>query len=165
MMARQFLFTPLGMLRLAATDTALTALLPARNLGRNEPNSLTEQAAAQLEEYFAGKRQEFTVDLAPVGTEFQQRVWNKLREIPYGKTVTYGQLAAAMGQPTACRAVANAVGKNPLLIFLPCHRVVAAAGLGGFSGGLDLKRKLLRLEGVEISEKSPFSEKFFFTFR
>ena len=78
--------------------------------------------------------------------------------------MTYGELAAAIGQPTACRAVANAVGKNPLLIFIPCHRVVGASGLGGFSAGLEAKRALLTLEGVQISEKSPFSEKFFFTF-
>ena len=99
-----------------------------------------------------------------MGTAFQQAVWTALRRIPYGKVTTYGALAAAIGRPTACRAVANAVGKNPVLILLPCHRVVASGGIGGFTGGLHLKRRLLSVESIEIAEKTPFSEKFLFTF-
>ncbi|MBQ7871496.1 MAG: methylated-DNA--[Oscillospiraceae bacterium] len=150
--------TPIGPLVLEEGEGGVTRLLPGE--GTEEASA----AAAQLREYFAGERREFTVDLAPAGTPFQKAVWAAMCRIPYGKVVTYGQLAAAIGRPTACRAVANAVGKNPILILQPCHRVVAAGGLGGFSAGLEKKRALLRLEGVEIAENSPFSEKYIFTF-
>lgn len=147
-MAQQFLFSPIGLLRLTATETALTSVALARTLGRNQPNSVTEEAARQLTEYFAQKREEFTIALAPEGTEFRLRVWRELAKIPYGKTVTYGQLAAAIGQPKAARAVGTAVGRNPLLILLPCHRVLGAGSIGGFTGGLDIKRQLLTLEHI-----------------
>ena len=125
---------------------------------------LSNEVVKLKQEYFEKKRKEFNIFFIPMGTPFQLQVWSKMAQIPYGKIVTYGQLAAAIGQPTAARAVANAVGENPFLIFLPCHRVVAADGLGGFSAGLEAKRALLRLEGVEISENTAFSEKFLFTF-
>lgn len=108
---------------------------------------LTLQAAAELEEYFAGKRQKFTVPLSPHGTEFQQAVWEALRAIPYGETRTYGEIAAAVGRPRAARAVGMANHDNPLLIFTPCHRVVGKNGaLTGFACGLEVKRRLLELE-------------------
>lgn len=150
--------TPIGPLALRGGEAGVTRILPGEAAVRDGA------AERQLEEYFAGKRTEFTVRLAPAGTPFQRAVWAAMCRIPYGKVVTYGQLAAAIGRPTACRAVANAVGKNPILILQPCHRVVAAGGLGGFSAGLEKKRALLRLEGVEIAENSPFSEKYIFTF-
>ncbi len=128
------------------------------------PNFVTEQAKTQLEEYFAGKRTEFMMFFLYNGTDFQRLVWSKLSEIPYGKVVTYGQLAAAIGQPTACRAVANAVGQNPYLVFLPCHRVVASDGIGGFSAGLEAKKHLLTLEGINFSDSGAISPKFLFTF-
>ncbi len=132
--------------------------------GEAAPNEVTDKVIVQLSEYFDGKRQLFSLFFITLGTEFQREVWLKLSGIPYGKVVTYGQLAEAMGQPAACRAVAQAVGQNPFLILLPCHRVVAADGLSGFSAGTEAKRRLLALEGVEISENQPISEKFFFTF-
>ncbi len=108
---------------------------------------LTRQAAAELDEYFAGKRTAFTVPLSPHGTDFQQAVWEALRAIPYGRTRTYGEIAVAVGRPRAARAVGMANHDNPLLIFTPCHRVVGKNGaLTGFACGLEVKRWLLELE-------------------
>lgn len=113
-------------------------------------------AITQLGEYFAGERRRFDLPLAPRGTEFQRRVWRALMEIPYGETISYGELARRIGQPTASRAVGLANGANPLPVIVPCHRVIGADGtLTGFGGGLPIKRKLLALEaeghGVERS--------------
>ena len=163
-MSVRYLRTPVGVLRLSAQDGRLREIARTEAAGEDDPDPATDRAAEQLMEYFSGKRKEFTIELAPLGTPFQRAVWAKLAEIPFGKVVTYGELARAIGRPTACRAAANAVGKNPLLIVLPCHRVVAADGLGGFSAGISVKRALLRRERVIFSEKSVFSEKFFFTF-
>lgn len=160
----QYFNSPIGRLRIDADQRKLRGVSMAAETGEDLPSELSQRAALQLQEYFETKRKEFNIFFIPMGTPFQMQVWSKLSEIPYGKVVTYGQLAAAIGQPTAVRAVANAVGENPFLIFLPCHRVVAADGLGGFSAGLEAKRALLRLEGVEISENTAFSEKFLFTF-
>ena len=100
-------------------------------------------------QYFQGKRREFDLPFAPKGTPFQQKVWNELAKVPYGTVVTYGELAARVGSPKACRAVGQANHNNPLPIFLPCHRVVGTKGaLIGYAGGLELKQWLLRLEGV-----------------
>ena len=112
---------------------------------------LTAQAAAELEEYFAHRRNTFTVPLSPHGTEFQLAVWRALRDIPYGQTRTYGEIAAAVGRPRAARAVGMANHDNPLIIFTPCHRVVGKNGdLTGFACGLEVKRRLLELEGAQI---------------
>lgn len=108
---------------------------------------LLEEAEKELMEYFSGNRQEFQVPLRPKGTEFQCRVWNALREIPYGKTATYGEIAARIGSPRASRAVGGANHENPLPIFIPCHRVIGADGkLVGYSDGLPRKEFLLALE-------------------
>jgi methylated-DNA-[protein]-cysteine S-methyltransferase len=106
-----------------------------------------EQLRDELADYFAGRRHRFTLALAPAGTPFQRRVWQALQTIPYGVTVTYGELAEQLGQPTASRAVGGANGRNPIAVVIPCHRVVAGNGLGGYTGGLDLKRWLLSHEG------------------
>ena len=104
----------------------------------------------QLDEYFAGKRKTFDLPLAPKGTEFQQKVWNALKEIPYGETRTYGEIAAAIGNPKGARAVGMANNKNPIGILIPCHRVVGANGkLVGYAGGMEKKEWLLRLEKNE----------------
>jgi methylated-DNA-[protein]-cysteine S-methyltransferase len=108
-------------------------------------------AATQLAEYFAGRRREFDLQLAPVGTDFQLRVWHALCAIPYGAVRNYGDVARAIGQPKATRAVGQANGRNPLPIVIPCHRVLAGDGtIGGYSSGLDIKHRLLALEGVEL---------------
>jgi len=105
------------------------------------------EAVRQLREYFAGKRRDFDLPLAPEGTDFQRRVWRKLQEIPYGETISYGELAKRVGNPKASRAVGSANGKNRIPIVIPCHRVIAGdGGLGGFGGGLTVKQKLLALE-------------------
>jgi methylated-DNA-[protein]-cysteine S-methyltransferase len=105
------------------------------------------QAQQQLEEYFAGKRRKFTVKLDPAGTEFQNKVWNALRTIPFGETRSYGEIANQIGSRKAVRAVGAANGRNPLSIIVPCHRVIGADGkLTGFAGGLEVKAQLLALE-------------------
>lgn len=150
--------TPIGPLLVAADGTAVTeVLLPntgaaARGSTPGPIPAVLRRAVRQLEEYFAGARRNFSVPLAPAGTPFQVSVWSALDEIPYGETVTYGELAAAVGRPGAFRAVGQANGANPLPIFHPCHRVVAAGGhLGGYGGGLDVKRRLLALEGSPLA--------------
>ena len=163
-MFTEYLETPLGLLRLTANETALCQIALAETRGESVPNAVTQEAVLQLSEYFLKKREDFSVPLAPQGTAFQKSVWAALKRIPYGKVVTYGQLATAVGNAKAVRAAASAAGKNPLALILPCHRVVAANGLGGFAWGLAAKRMLLRLEGVEIPKKSAFSENFLFTF-
>jgi methylated-DNA-[protein]-cysteine S-methyltransferase len=112
-------------------------------------SALLARTRAQLGEYFAGRRTTFDLPLGPRGTEFQRHVWTTLAGIPYGETISYAQLAARVGKPTAMRAVGAANGRNPLPIVLPCHRVIGADGsLTGFGGGLPTKQFLLQLEGA-----------------
>lgn len=112
-----------------------------------EETNLLKEAGKQLQEYFAGKRKVFQLPFAPEGTEFQQRVWKALQDIPYGETRSYKQVAEAIGNPKACRAVGMANNRNPLALFIPCHRVIGANGkLVGYGGGLDVKVCLLKLE-------------------
>lgn len=146
-MAEGYLSTPIGWLKLTATQRLLTGVALVRAPEPAQENPIICQARQQLAEYFAGTRRTFTVPFRyPSATPFQIQVWDALQQIPYGQTVTYGQLASALGNSGAARAVGAAAGKNPLMIFLPCHRVVAANGIGGFHWGLDVKRKLLTLE-------------------
>lgn len=117
---------------------------------REDPAAFRE-VTAQLDEYFAGERSAFSLPLAPVGTPFQVAVWEQLRRIPAGGTTTYGAIAASLGRPSASRAVGAAVGRNPIAVVVPCHRVIGAGGaLTGFAGGLERKRTLLALEGVPV---------------
>lgn len=112
-----------------------------------ETSVVIEEAAAQLNEYFAGRRSTFSVPLLFAGTDFQKTVWNELLKIPYGETVSYGEMARRIGMPRAVRAVANANAANALSIFAPCHRVIGSdRSLTGYAGGLDTKRRLLILE-------------------
>lgn len=108
---------------------------------------LLKQAKDQLDAYFAGKLKEFSLPLAPNGTPFQQKIWQLLQQIPYGETRTYGQLACQAGNPKASRAVGMANNRNPLPVFIPCHRVIGANGtLTGYAGGMDMKQTLLDIE-------------------
>ncbi len=128
-------------------DRRLERLLCARF--EEGTSQVIEQAARQLDEYFAGTRREFSVPLLFAGSEFQKTVWNALTTIPFGTTVSYAGLASRLGSPTAVRAVANANGANAISIFAPCHRVIGADGtLTGYGGGLAAKRALLELEGA-----------------
>ena len=143
--------SPIGPLTLSGTAEAVTALEfgDARGDGGDRPSPLLERAARELEEYFRGTRRRFTVPLAPAGTPFQRRVWDALLEIPYGETAGYGEIAGRIGSPKACRAVGGANHRNPLPIFIPCHRVVGSGGqLTGYAGGLEIKRALLALEAA-----------------
>ena len=108
---------------------------------------LIKKAEAQLSEYFAGKRTKFNLPLAPSGTEFQRAAWRALETIPFGETRCYGDIAAQIGKPKACRAVGMANNRNPIVIMIPCHRVIGRDGsLTGFGGGLDVKQYLLDIE-------------------
>ncbi|MEY9213877.1 methylated-DNA--[protein]-cysteine S-methyltransferase [Thermobifida halotolerans] len=146
--------SPIGPLTLVAADRALVGLYLAEQrhrpaeefFGRPDPTPFTE-VETQLAEYFAGRRTAFDVPLAPEGTPFQRTVWDALLEIPYGETLSYGQLAERIGNPSASRAVGLANGRNPIGIIVPCHRVVGASGdLTGYGGGLERKKWLLALE-------------------
>ncbi len=116
-----------------------------------QETGVLQKAVIQLREYFAGERCEFDIPICGKGTEFQRKVWKALCDIPYGETRTYGQIAAAVGKPKACRAVGGACNRNPIMIVVPCHRVIGGNGkLVGFGGGLAMKEKLLSLEGNPI---------------
>ncbi len=112
---------------------------------------LLQEVRRQLNAYFAGKLKVFDIPYSLEGTPFQQKVWRALCDIPYGTCITYGELAKRIGDPKACRAVGMANGRNPLPIIVPCHRVIGSGGkLTGYTGGLDIKTKLLQIEGVTL---------------
>ncbi|WP_367575387.1 methylated-DNA--[protein]-cysteine S-methyltransferase [Neglectibacter caecimuris] len=141
--------SPIGALRLAEEDGALTELLFGRreDSRQRDDSPVLLQAEVQLGEYFAGKRREFTVPLSPRGTEFQRRVWNALLTIPYGETRSYGEIAILAESPKAFRAVGSANHNNPISILIPCHRVIGKNGsLTGYGGGMEAKQFLLELE-------------------
>lgn len=145
--------TPVGLWKIVGSDCGITGAFPADFDFSIHENDITRQAAQELSEYFVHIRTEFSTPIAPSGTPFQRAVWDQLRRIPYGQSCTYSQVAQAMGRPEAVRAVANAIGRNPCLIFIPCHRVLGKDGsLTGFSAGLDLKRLLLKWEGIGWKE-------------
>jgi methylated-DNA-[protein]-cysteine S-methyltransferase len=153
--------SPLGTLTLTSDGSHLTGIRFPRRDGRpaverawrrDDAAPVLVQARAQLAEYFEGRRTHFDVPLRPEGTAFQQSVWRALLNVPFGKTSTYGALAAAIGRPTAARAVGAAVGANPLAVVVPCHRIIGADGsLTGYAGGLARKTKLLALEGARTN--------------
>lgn len=121
-------------------------------LDKNNPDDkVILQTIVQINEYLAGKRQAFDIDMDfAIGTPFQQKVWQQLLKIPYGETISYAKLAKNIGQPTAFRAVANANGKNPIALLVPCHRVIASGGgLGGYTGGVQIKQALLDVEKAQ----------------
>jgi methylated-DNA-[protein]-cysteine S-methyltransferase len=128
-------------------DDAVTRIDLHGRATRPPDTPVERQVAAELTEYLAGERSQFSVVRSPQGTPFERRVWDVLQRIPYGETRTYGEIARALGNPNGARAVGSANHKNPIPIIIPCHRVVASGGgLGGYGGGLDLKRRLLELE-------------------
>ncbi len=143
---------PLGRLTIAANDRGITRIafgdVPLESPRR--PSALTNTAATQLQEYFAGKRRAFDVPIDLQGSPFQLEVWNRLSAIPYGETRTYAQVAEEIGRPRAFRAVGMANNKNPIPIIVPCHRVIGAGGkLVGYAAGIKLKRYLLEHEGID----------------
>lgn len=155
---RSTLETPVGRVALAvdAQGTLVEILLPNRPLPAPASEPLSQAATQgmrtvrlQLSEYFAGKRRVFDLPLRPMGSSFEQQVWNQLLEIPYGGTTSYGAIASALGLINGARAVGRANGANPIPIVIPCHRVIGSDGtLTGYGGGLPLKRALLEFEGA-----------------
>jgi methylated-DNA-[protein]-cysteine S-methyltransferase len=150
--------SPVGRLLLAGNDGFLSVLWFQSGTRPMTPDpAWREDASAlgtaieELQEYFAGRLQRFSLQLRPSGTEFQKRVWKELQAIPYGETISYGQLAERIGNPKASRAVGLANGANPISIVVPCHRVIGANGkLTGYGGGLNIKEKLLALERNQL---------------
>jgi methylated-DNA-[protein]-cysteine S-methyltransferase len=159
MMEHFLMESPIGTLTLVNTDGVLSGLYMPEHLRGPKVDSLGprtlsgfEIVRSQLAEYFALHRRVFSFPIAPNGTAFQQSVWRLLRDIPYGETRTYRQLADAIGNRAAVRAVGLANGRNPISIVIPCHRVIGTGGgLTGYAGGLDRKRLLLEMEGVPSS--------------
>lgn len=157
--AYKYMDSPVGVLTLIGSEKGLAAILwendkPGRVHAKadikNDTHPVLIETERQLNEYFAGKRNTFSIALDPIGTSFQKEVWAALAGIPYGETRSYGQIAHQLGNPKAVRAVGAANGRNPISIILPCHRVVGATGaLTGFAGGLEAKATLLSLEGVK----------------
>lgn len=156
--------TDLGPITLAATGDTLTGVRFGRRaqgtgrrapeIGRRAPETtdpLLDEAAGQLRDYLAGRRHEFDLPLAPEGDAFQHAVWDVVRSIPHGSTTTYGRVAALLGDRRLAQHVGKAVGANPLLVVVPCHRVVGANGsLTGYAGGLTRKRALLEIESPAL---------------
>lgn len=156
--------SPVGPLLLGTSETSLVVLefdrgLPPRIAGQSvaweESRSRTRSVREQLEQYFAGERRTFELQLDLRGTEFRKRCWDELLKIPYGETCTYADIAKSVGCPNGFRAVGQANHYNPIAIIVPCHRVLAGGKyLGGYGGGLPLKAFLLRLEGARFHERS-----------
>lgn len=141
--------SPVGILRIEEQDGYIISVTVADEPGNSTvpQTSLLEKTVAQLDEYFEGKRKEFDLPLKQEGTPFQQKAWDYLSTIPYGKTVSYKEEAIAIGLPKGCRAVGGANGRNNIAIIVPCHRVVNEGGKpGGYAYGLEMKKYLLALE-------------------
>jgi methylated-DNA-[protein]-cysteine S-methyltransferase len=154
--------TPVGRLVLESDGNVLigvwlpTSGVEPRGKGHDAPPVLKD-TVTQLEEYFARERTEFDVPMELDGTSFQKDVWAELSRIPYGQSISYGELARRIGRPKGFRAVGQANGKNPIAIIVPCHRVVASNGIGGYGGGVPMKRALLSLEGMSPPTSSAAS--------
>lgn len=144
-----YLDTPVGPVEISGTKEGITAVrfVPQTQASSAEIPSCLRDGLQQLEEYFAGRRTDFSLPLLPQGTPFQRQVWEKLRQIPCGQTVSYRELAAAVGRPRAVRAVGRANATNPVNIIVPCHRVIGSDGsLTGYGGGLERKEWLINHE-------------------
>ena len=141
--------SPIGLIEIGGTMEQITSLFFVEERREDsESNDLCEEAVRQLTEYFEGSRRTFDLPILLEGTEFQKQVWRRLMDIPFGQTISYGDLARAIGKPSAVRAVGAANGRNPISIVVPCHRVIGNnGGLTGYGGGLPRKEWLLRHEG------------------
>ncbi len=144
----QYYPSPIGLIEVTANSAALLSICFVSTKKEENPNSITQLCCQQLQEYSEGNRRDFNLPLQPNGTEFQQRVWTELQNIPYGKVISYLELAKRLGNKKVIRAAAAANGKNPIGIVIPCHRVIGSNGdLVGYAGGLDKKKSLLEIEG------------------
>lgn len=143
--------TKIGKIAIVENGEGITNIYPAEMLKVDEmekkETELIKEAVKQLNEYLDGKRKEFDIPLTPEGTEFQKKVWNELINIPFGVTMSYKEIAEKIGNPKAARAVGMANNKNPILVIVPCHRVIGSNGaLVGYACGLDVKKELLKIE-------------------
>ena len=145
-----YMDSPMGPIRMEASDTAIRRVELVEKKGESRENEVIRKCREELEGYFRGARKTFDLPLDPKGTAWQEKVWKILEQIPYGTTTSYGIVAAKAGNPKASRAAGGAIHNNPILILIPCHRVIGKNGsLTGFGEGLDKKRYLLELEGGE----------------
>jgi O-6-methylguanine DNA methyltransferase len=143
--------SPIGILTVRADKSSVTGIIPSDYYGKINDNGIIKAAIRELDEYFGGKRYNFDIPVNPRGTPFQLAVWEKTASIPYGKTTTYSEIAALLGDKNLSRAVGNALNRNPILILIPCHRVVGKNGkLTGFAAGLSAKECLLSLENANF---------------
>lgn len=147
--------SPCGLLELEASDSGITSLLfVERKSAKTDKSKHLSACTRQLDEYFNKKRKDFSLPLDLQGTDFQKKVWNELLKIPFGKTISYMQLAINLGDKKCIRAAGTANGRNPVSIIVPCHRVIGSNGdLVGYGGGLDKKKWLLELEGILIQQE------------
>ena len=148
-----FYETDLGIIGIRDNNNAITEVFYSKSKINDhlKETPLIRESFNQLKEYFQGTRREFTIPIEAEGSEFQKKVWKALLDIPYGQTRTYKEIAIAIGNEKACRAVGMANNRNPISIIIPCHRVIGANGkLVGYGGGLDIKEKLLNIEKIDI---------------
>ena len=149
-MKRSYYKSPIGILEIICENNELISLKIVKTVANNGTDpDFVRKIELQLNEYFSGKRQNFNIKIKPEGTEFQKLVWKELQKIPYGKTKNYSEIAVAIGKPKAQRAVGSACNKNPILLIIPCHRVISKNGnIGGFAYGNTVKQKLVELESA-----------------
>ena len=153
-MKKRTISSPLGLLEIIADDKCILEICFDADSKHSDDSDLIDRCEKELDEYFKGQRREFTIPTQFTGTEFQNKVWGELTKIPYGKTISYSELAIRLGDLKTIRAVGTANGKNKLPIVVPCHRVIGKDGsLVGFSGGLDKKKWLLQHEGFIKGEQ------------
>ena len=147
-MEKSYYKSPLGFLEIICEKDTLISLKLVKNTDKFDNETvLIKEIKTQLDEYFSGKRKIFNIKLKPIGTDFQKKVWEKLRKIPYGGTKIYSEIAKDIGNKNGQRAVGSACNKNPIMIIIPCHRVISKSGkLGGFAYGNSIKQKLLEIE-------------------
>lgn len=153
MIYKGYMDSPIGLLEIGATEKGLRRVERCEKQAETRENDLVRRCREELSEYFATRRKSFDLPLDPVGTDYQKKVWKILETIPYGETMTYGEVAAKAGNPKGSRAAGGAIHNNHILILIPCHRVIGKnRTLTGFGAGLDNKEILLRLEGKKLAE-------------
>ena len=147
-MEKSYYKLPIGNLEIICKNNELVSLKIVEKFANNGVETdFIKKIKLQLDEYFSGKRQNFNIKINPKGTEFQMLVWKQLQKIPYGKTKSYSEIAIVLGKPNAQRAVGSACNKNPIMLIIPCHRIISKSGnLGGFAYGNKIKQKLLEIE-------------------
>ncbi|MEP0006850.1 MAG: methylated-DNA--[protein]-cysteine S-methyltransferase [Balneola sp.] len=144
-----YLETPIGYLRILSNGSGITGIKFMDFDGPEDPDIHTESAKTQLKEYFGNKRDRFDLNLLPEGTDFEQKVWSQLNNIPHGTTTSYGKIASHLGDKNFSQAVGSANGKNPIAVVIPCHRVIGSDNkLVGYAGGMERKEWLLKHEGA-----------------